>query len=105
MSIDLTGWKVKDENEKSTMCAEPELKCPVYNISEYFFGQHWSVWTSGEFSVPFQDQIDFIVNIMESTYDDPRPGFAFDNKIVEQFKLDAVEFKEKHDGNIVTTWM
>jgi len=105
MSIDLTGWKVKEENEGSTMCASPELKCPVYNIAEFFFGEHWAMWTSGKFSVPFQDQIDFIVNVMEKTYDGPRPGFAFDKKVVEQFKLDAAEFKEKHGENIVTTWM
>jgi len=105
MSIDLTGWKHREGNEGSTMCATPELACPVYNIAEYFFGEHWAMWTSGKFSVPFQDQVDVIVGIMERSYDDPRPGFAFDKDVVEQFKLDAARFMEKHGEDIITTWM
>lgn len=105
MSIDLTGWKGRDETEKSTMCGTPELKCPVYNIAECFLGQHWAMWTSGKFNAPFHEQIAKIIQIMESTYDDPRPGFAFDKEVVEKFKSDAADLYDKYGENIVTTWM
>ena len=96
MSIDLTGWKNREPDERSTMCSKPELQCPVYGIDETFLGHHWALWTTGKISIPFQEQIDHVIQIMESTYGDTRPGFAFDKEVVEKFKVDSVALYEKY---------
>ena len=104
MSIDLTGWKIKGHT--SSMCGKPELVCPVYNIAEYFMGHHWAEWTTDKVDIPFDDQINTIVKIMEDTYSDTRPGFAFSVDVVKKFKRDALKMKKQYCGQkIVTTWM
>lgn len=105
MGFNLTGWKHRELDEKSTMCSRPELENPIKRINEFWFGHHWALWTSGKVSEPFQAQIMDIVEIMEATLGDTRPGFAFKQEEIDQFLSDAADMYEKYGEDISTTWM